>query len=50
MDGNPIGLVGYMCAAPPPPPLPPPPPPIYMTPGHRIGGESKLINTHHARS
>ena len=25
MDGNPIGLVGYMCAAPPPPPLPPPP-------------------------
>ena len=60
LDENPIGLVGYMCAAPPPPPFPPP---IYMTPGHRIGGESKrfgwidvpppltkLINTHHARS
>ena len=24
MDGKPIGLVRYMCAAPPPPPLPPP--------------------------
>ena len=37
LDENPIGLVGYMCAAPPSST----PPAIYMTPGHRIGGESE---------
>ena len=40
LDENPIGLVGYVCGTPPPST----PPAIYMTPGHRIGGETERLS------